>query len=143
MTTVAALQAALGVEHEVIYGYGVVGAHLSGRLRARCLRRLDEHSARRDQLALLVRRAGAIPVAARPAYALPYPVADVTSAARLAARLEDAVAGAAWDLVTASGPATAPRRLGVSTLEAAATAAGGWRVLVPGTTDPALPGQPG
>src|SRR4051812_34756375 len=143
MSTLPALQAALAAEHQVIYGYGVVGAHLRGRPRRRCLRRLDEHAALRDRLAGLVQAAGGDPVRTRPAYALPFPVTDAPSALRLAVHLEDGAAGAAWDVVVA-GPASSPTRAtGVASLLAAATWSEEWRSDGDLPPLPALPGQPG
>jgi hypothetical protein len=51
VTALAALQTALAAEHQIVYGYGVVGAHLRGQLRRWSLRRLDEHAALRDRVA--------------------------------------------------------------------------------------------
>jgi hypothetical protein len=143
MSSSRALQAALATRHAVIYGYGVAGAHLSARARRACLRRLDEHAAARDRIAVLVGAAGSTPAAASPAYALPFPVTDPTSAADLAAHLEDSVAGSAWDLVAASAAEGAARRLGIGDLAGAAAWASAWRALAGGGSDPALPGQPG
>ena len=138
----AALQAALAAEHEVVYGYGVVGSHLRGQPRRWCLRRLDEHAALRDRLAELVRAAGGEPVATRPAYALPAPVTGSDGALGLAIRLEDGAAGAAWDVV-AAGPAGGPvREAGVTALGAAATWSARWRTLAGAPAPLALPGQP-
>ena len=143
MTEVAALQAALAGEQAVVYGYGVVGAHLHGRPRHWCLRRLDEHQILRDRLADLVRTADGEPVATRPAYALPAPVTDATSASSLAVRLEDGAAGAAWDLVAASSAGSDSRATGVAALTAAATWSALWRDRADADVLPALPGQPG
>jgi len=50
MTELAALQAALGAEQAVVYGYGVVGAHLANAAEAYASARLTEHMLRRDKL---------------------------------------------------------------------------------------------
>lgn len=142
MTATGALQQALELEHQVVYGYGVVGAQLSGPPRRLAAERLAAHQLARDRLATLLRRNGRRPAPGRPAYGLPFPVTDATAALRLAAALEDAAAGAAWDLTAATGPRTTSRQLGVTALADAATAAARWRLLVPGSLDPALPGQP-
>jgi hypothetical protein len=139
VTPTQALIAALGVEHQVVYGYGAAGAHLPAAGRAEALRELDAHRLRRDQLAALVTQMGATASAAAPAYALPFPVTDATTATALCARLEDACAGAAWDLVAATSAGSAARRLGVSWLGQSAVAAANWRG---GSPVPALPGQP-
>ena len=141
MTEPDALTAAVDTENQAIYGYGLAGAHFTGRDRADALAALDTHRARRDRLASLATRQGATPPAAAAAYAPPFPVADVASARRLCAALEDACAGAAWDLVAASGPVSQSRSLAVTWLTDAAVAAARWRGAA--GSDPALPGQPG
>ena len=142
MTRLDALQAALAAEHEVVYGYGVVGAHLRAQPRQWCLRRLDGHLTLRDRLAGLVRAAGGEPVATRPAYALPAPVTDTAGALALAIRLEDGAAGAAWDVVAAGPAGGAVRETGVAALTAAATWSARWRALAGSGPAPALPGAP-
>jgi hypothetical protein len=141
VTDVEALSAAVGVENQAIYGYGLAGARLLGRERARALAALDSHRVRRDQLVAMLSRLGATPAFAPPAYAAPSPVTDATSARDLCATLEDACAGAAWDLVSSSPPASRTRSLGVGWLTDAAVAAAAWRR---GTVagNPSLPGQP-
>jgi hypothetical protein len=127
------------IEHQVVYGYGVAGGHFSGAARAAALRALDTHRLRRDQLAALVTQAGATPPAGAAAYALPFPVLDATTARSLCAALEDACAGAAWDLVAATASRSPARDLAVGWLAQSAGAAVDWREVSPG---PALPGQP-
>jgi hypothetical protein len=50
----AAAQTALAAEHAAIYGYAVVGAHLSGDERARAIAVYQAHRRRRDELARLI-----------------------------------------------------------------------------------------
>ena len=139
MTPTQALAAALGVEHQVIYGYGVAGAHLSAAARADALRELDAHRLRRDRIAALLSSArAAVPVAA-PAYALPFPVHDDASARALCSRLETGCSGAAWDLASSTYANSEARDLGVTWLTQSAVAAARWSGATPG---PALPGQP-
>jgi hypothetical protein len=138
MIQTAALAAAVTVEQQVIYGYGVAGAHLVGADRRAALAALGAHRVRRDQLAALLRPAAA-PVAA-PAYALPFPVTDPASARRLCAELEDGSAGAAWDLAAAAGPGRPARGLAVAWLADAAGRGAQWRAGQ--GTNPALPGAP-
>ncbi|GHI04477.1 hypothetical protein AQI88_37415 [Streptomyces cellostaticus] len=97
-----ALQAALAAEHAAVYGYGVVGGRIDGRRRAEARAAYDAHRARRDALVREVRDLGGEPVAASAAYALPFPVPDAASAVRLAAQLEERVAGVYSDLVRAA-----------------------------------------
>jgi hypothetical protein len=142
MTLPGALVTALSTEHQVIYGYGVVGAHLTGRPRTLCLSRLDQHFLLRDRLTALLRTESRKAPAASPAYALPFAVTNAATAARLAAQLEEGAAGAAWDLVAASAAATDVRTIAITMLAAAAVWGARWRELLPGSADPALPGQP-
>jgi hypothetical protein len=97
-----ALQAALAAEHAAVYGYGVVGGRIREERRAEVRAAYDAHRARRDALAREVRDLGGEPVAAAAGYALPFPVTDAESAGRLAAELEDRVAGVYSDLVRAA-----------------------------------------
>lgn len=139
MTPTQALAYALAVEHQVIYGYGVAGAHLNATGRGEALRELDAHRMRRDQIATMLTRARAAAPAADPAYATPFPVHDDTSARALCTRLETGCTAAAWDLVAATPSGSEARDLGVTWLAAAAVAAALWSGVSPG---PALPGQP-
>ncbi|MGC9542545.1 ferritin-like domain-containing protein [Streptomyces sp. UG1] len=100
--TVTALQAALSAEHAAVYGYGVVGGRIGEKQRSEARAAYQAHRARRDTLAREVRNLGAEPVAASAAYALPFPVPDPAAAVRLAAELEDRVAGVYSDLVRAA-----------------------------------------
>jgi hypothetical protein len=143
VTALAALQTALAAEHQIVYGYGVVGAHLRAQPRRWSLRRLDEHAALRDRFAAAVRAAAGEPAATLPAYALPFPVTDGTSALMLAVHLEDGAAGAAWDVVAAGSAGSEPRTLGVVALSAAAEWSARWRSVSDGSPLPALPGRPG
>ena len=97
-----ALQAALAAEHAAVYGYGVVGGRIREGRRSEARAAYDAHRARRDALAREVRDLGAEPAAASAAYALPFPVPDSASAVRLAAELEDRLAGVYSDLVRAT-----------------------------------------
>ncbi|RRQ82724.1 ferritin-like domain-containing protein [Streptomyces griseofuscus] len=98
-TELAAFQAALAAEHAAVYGYGVVGGRVDDRRRGEAKAAYDAHRARRDALAREVRDLGGRPVAASAAYALPFTVHDPADAVRLAARLEQRVAGVYADLV--------------------------------------------
>ncbi|MGW7570838.1 ferritin-like domain-containing protein [Streptomyces tendae] len=97
-----ALQAALAAEHAAVYGYGVVGGRIVEERRAEARTAYDAHRARRDALAREVRDLGGAPVAAAAGYALPFSVPDSAAAVRLAAELEDRVAGVYSDLVRAA-----------------------------------------
>jgi hypothetical protein len=132
----AALQAALRTEFEVIYGYGVVGAHLSGKPEDYASARLISHLQRRDKLAGMITALGATPAVSHAAYQLPYAVTGASTARRLAAHLELGAANAAWDLAAATSTRSAGRTYAVSWISDAAFSAALW-----GGTQ-ALPGQP-
>jgi hypothetical protein len=136
MTEVQALQTALAAENATVYGYGVVGARLRGTDRAYAQSALLDHLRLRDRLSALVTARGADPVAARSVYRLPFAVTDHKTARELAAHLEQAGAGAAWDLVEAGSPAGTVRSLGIAWLTDAARRAAHWGERQ------ALPGQP-
>jgi hypothetical protein len=150
MTPLAALQAALTVEHQVVYGYGIVGAHLDARAfqpsggvtRDECIERLDAHRALRDRLTTLVRGVGGRPVLSAPAYDVPFPVRSRLDAAQLGLVLENATAGAMWDLIEAAPGGSAARRLSVAELAVAARFAARWSGSAWATDTTALPGQP-
>jgi hypothetical protein len=134
-----AIHAALEIEYQIVYGYGIVGAHLRGHEQAFAADRLAAHQLLRDAL-LALDIADPQPPSARPAYRLPFPVNDATSARALAIRLEDAAAGAAWDLVATGRPRSRLRQAAVTALADVATAAARWRADAGATDDPALPG---
>jgi hypothetical protein len=133
-----ALGAALVAEHAAIYGYDVLGPHLSGGPLAQAQAAETAHRARRDDLLVRLTNAGAKPPAPSVAYALPFPVTDAASAQRLAVQLEERTA-AIWRV--ALGPtADADRKLALDALVDTALRAARWRRLTgtqPGTV--ALP----
>ncbi|MEU6687652.1 ferritin-like domain-containing protein [Streptomyces sp. NPDC046832] len=131
-----AVQAALAAEHAAVYGYGVVGGKIGDGKRAEALTAYDAHRARRDALVREVKDLGGRPVAASAGYALPFQVPDSAAAVRLAAELEDRVAGVYADLVRAAGGGR--RALAVEALREAAVRAVRWRgesVAFPGLAE--------
>ncbi|WP_326768174.1 ferritin-like domain-containing protein [Streptomyces sp. NBC_01591] len=123
--TQKAAQAALAAEHAAVYGYGVVGGRVAEGRRSEATAAYHAHRARRDALVRTVRGLGGEPVAAQAAYALPFAVPDPAAAVRLAAVLEDRVAGVYSDLVRAAeGPL---RREAADALREAAVRAVRWR----------------
>ncbi|MEV4950245.1 DUF4439 domain-containing protein [Streptomyces sp. NPDC053755] len=142
MSALDAAQAALAAEHAAVYGYGVVGGRIGPERRAEAAAAHDGHRARRDVLRRAVRDLGGEPPAAAAAYELPFPVPDTAAAVRLAAVLEDRVAGVYSDLVRAArGPL---RRDAAAALREAAVRAARWRggdVTFPGLAERA-PARP-
>ncbi|MFG2297206.1 DUF4439 domain-containing protein [Streptomyces sp. NPDC048603] len=136
----AAAQAALAAEHAAAYAYGVVGARAAAPRAAQAREAYGTHLARRDALVRTVRGLGGVPRAAEAAYRLPFDLRTPADADRLAAEIEDRVAGAYSDLVrAASGPL---RREAADALTAAAVRAARWRgvgVAFPGLTERAGP----
>ncbi|AVH95179.1 MULTISPECIES: ferritin-like domain-containing protein [Streptomyces] len=136
MSALDATQAALAAEHAAVYGYGVVGGRIGTERRAEATAAYEAHRARREVLRRAVRDLGGAPAAAAAAYALPFRVTDPAGAVRLAAVLEDRVAGVYSDLVRATeGPA---RREAAAALKEAAVRAVRWRggdVTFPGLAE--------
>jgi hypothetical protein len=132
---VAAAQAALAGVHACVYGYGVVGAHLPDGAEP-AHEALAAHRAARDDLATLITEAGATPVAALSGYALPTPVTDETTAAALAALMEDRLVALYIDLVAATDEGSA----GLRALAAREVAAAGARLARWGGEPTAFPG---
>ena len=98
--SVEALRTALAAEHAAIFGYGVVGAYLTGDTREAARQAEMMHRDRRDEAALRVQEGGGDVVAAEPAYELPFAVTDVRSAMSLAVSLEEGAAGAWRDALS-------------------------------------------
>jgi hypothetical protein len=134
-TSVAALQGALAAEHAAVYGYGVVGAMLAGTVQADARADWTAHQFARDTLASILTRLGANPVAASPAYRLPFAVTSAKSAAKLAATLEDGVTRAYLGLVAVNNPTL--RSFAAQAMQTSANRALAWS----GTTI-AFPGMP-
>lgn len=131
-----ATQAALAAEHAAVYGYGVVGGRVDRDRQDEARRAHDAHRARRDALYRAVRELGARPRAAAAAYRLPFEVPDSAAAVRLAAELEDRVAGVYADLVRATTGAR--RREAAAALREAAVRSVRWRgssVAFPGLVE--------
>lgn len=130
---VPALQAALAAENAAIFGYGVVGAHLTGSSQAAAGQDWTGHNQARDALTAMISGLGAAPAAAQASYQLPFRVHDAASATALAAYLEDGVTRAYLGLVAVSDQRL--RRYGAMAMQQAAQRAASWR----GTTQ-AFPG---
>jgi Domain of unknown function (DUF4439) len=121
----SALQTALGNEHAAVYGYGVLAVHLVGAQRTAAQNAFDTHRARRDILIGLIEAQGDKPVAAAPAYAIPFPVNNAADATRLATQLEERLGASYADVVQSSTGDT--RRTGLEWLTDSAVRAVRWR----------------
>jgi hypothetical protein len=129
-----ALSAALVAEHAAIYGYGVLGAHLSGPALTQAQQAEAAHRTRRDDLLVRLSAAGVTPPAGSVAYGLPFPVTDAESAQKLAVQLEERTA-AVWRV--ALGPTSGDqRKMALDALLDGALRAARWRRatgVTPGT----------
>jgi len=133
--TTAALQSALAAEHAAVYGYGIVGANLTGSMQAAAMTDWVAHQVARDTLEAMLRSWGSEPVPAAAAYRLPVTVRTPSQAVSLAVLLEDRVATTYLSLVALSGVSI--RQFGALQVRAAALRAAAWR----GSTVP-FPGLP-
>ena len=138
-----ALQGLLAVEHLAVYGYGLVGARLTGPALLLARECEQTHRARRDVLALRLTDRSASPVPAAAAYDLPGggDVPDAAAALGLAAQIEDQVAGAQAAAAAGSSDAEV-RTAAVTTVADAAVRAARWRLaagISPATV--AFPGR--
>lgn len=93
MSVVEVLQDCLESEHAAVYGYGVLGGRLAAVAAGPAWRKLAdaayaEHRVRRDDLAELLVRNDAVPVAAEPAYATPFDITTLSDCQRLARLIE-------------------------------------------------------
>ncbi|MEZ5092243.1 DUF4439 domain-containing protein [Nocardioides sp.] len=101
MTEVDALQSTLEAEHAAVFVFGALVGRLDATagpapaLAAALGAAYGEHRGRRDELAALIRDAGAVPVAPAPAYALPSRLSTVAQIRR-AAVLAEAAASEAY-----------------------------------------------
>ncbi len=130
----AAWQAALAAEQQAVFGYGVLGVHLSGNERDLALQCQQAHARLSDATELAIRTAGLDPVAGLADYPALYPVSDAGAARRLAVRLEDDCA-LAWRVLylraasTTVSNARALRPGAQAALTASAVRATRWRAI--------------
>jgi len=129
------LQQMLAGEHAAVYAYGVLGGRLAQGtpLQVQAGEAYIEHRARRDALVAMLRAAGAEPVPAEVAYALPAPVDVPAQARRVARQVEDRCAVLYASVVAAETGRT--RGYAVGALVDAATRGLSW-----GAEPVALPG---
>jgi hypothetical protein len=108
---------------------------LAGAAQADARADWTAHQVARDMLVTMLTRLGATPVAASPAYELPFGVTSAKSAARLAATLEEGVTRAYLGLVAVTNPVL--RTFAARAMQTSANRALAWS----GTTT-AFPGMP-
>jgi hypothetical protein len=118
------LQATLAAEQAASYGYGIVGAHLTGKAFAAASADCATHEQARDNLAKLITGLGATPNPAAVAYRLPLAVLNAADAAKLAVDLEVEVLTAYVRLVGVADPAL--RTLAARNMQSASVRAARW-----------------
>lgn len=122
---VAALQRALSAEHAAVYGYGVVGAHLTGSRRASAAADWVAHQRARDRIEAMVRSRGGQPTAAAADYRLPVTVRAPAQAVALAVIIEDRTTTTYLGLVAVASPQL--RQFAGMQVRACALRAASWR----------------
>lgn len=120
------LEELLEATHAALYGYGVLGARLDAPTRRVAQAAAGAHRGVRDELADLLRDAGAVPPSAQPAYDVA--VDGSSQALALAVTLEEGLSVRWLDLVGGTDD-VGLRRLGVDELTRAAVRATSWRLL--------------
>ncbi len=143
------LQRVLAAHHLAVFGYPVIGVHLSDSAEADRARQLEAvHRLRRDAVAgqLVGRHAEPDPAAAQ--YSPPAPVTGRAAGIDWAIRIEETSAAAYRYLigcaVRAGGQQSALRRQAMAGLAEAAQAAAYWRGLTsPDRPTTPFPGTPG
>jgi hypothetical protein len=98
-----AIQAALNAEYATIYGYGLVGSHVSGAARTRAARALTSHIQQRDQLRDALHALGSQPTPPAASYDPTTPITDSQTAVALAIAMEEQLVRA-WSLVASVSP---------------------------------------
>ncbi len=121
---IAALQATLATEQAASYGYGIVGAHLTGAAFALATADCVIHERARDDLMARITALDATPAPAAAAYRLPVNVASAADAAKLAVDLEVAVLTAYLTLVAVADPSL--RVLAATSMQKASVRAARW-----------------
>jgi len=137
------LQRVLAAQHQAVFGYPVIGVHLSDPAEVDRARQWEaSHRLRRDALAGQLLGRHADPNSAASDYSPPVPVTDRATAIGWAIRIEESVAAGYRYLlgctVRAGGEQSALRRQALAGLAEAAQAAAYWR----GLTSPDRPTTP-
>jgi hypothetical protein len=133
--SLTALQGVLAAENAAVYGYGLVGAQLSGSLYTTAQQDWTLHRASRTTVSSMITQRGGTPVPAAAAYRPPFAVNSTAAARALAALLENGLIQAHLGLVALDDAAL--RAYGAGEMQAAAIRAAFWR----GSTT-AFPGLP-
>jgi hypothetical protein len=103
MSELDSLATVLDGTEAAVFAYGLVAGRLTGAQEQRAVSLMAVHRAERDRLRARIEALGGTPGAAAAAYEQPFPVVDAASARRLAALVEDRLAGQWAGLAAASG----------------------------------------
>jgi hypothetical protein len=120
----AALQAALAAENAASYGYGIIGAHLTGSAFRASAADCVAHERARDSLTEMITARGGRPVPAAVAYRLPHVVHEPADAVALAITLERQTVRVYLSLVAAGDRAV--RAFGAEQMQGAAARQARW-----------------
>ena len=135
MSVTGAWQAALAVEHQAVFAYGLLGPRLSGTAQDLARTCAAAHATLRDTTEQSLAAAGVTPAGARGDYPALYPVDGPAAARRVAVRVEEDCASA-WRYLyavaaSASGASSlAARGAAQDALTASAVRAVQWRSQV-------------
>jgi len=105
MSELDSLALALAGTDSAVYAYGLIAARVSGEELSRAISAMTSHRMHRDLLRGRISTLGGTPPAAAAAYTPPFAVTDAASARRLAALVEDRLAGQWAGLAAASSAA--------------------------------------
>ena len=135
------LRRALAAEQAATYGYGVLGAHLSGPEQAIATANWTAHQQAAGRLSALRAARGQPAVPAAVAYRLPGQIGSAAQARSLAALIEDRVCAAYIGVVGLTEASL--REFGARQLRGCAQRAAAWRgstIAFPGLAGPQLTG---
>lgn len=136
----AALFDAVGTEHAVIYGYGLVSAHSTPAENDLVAAAMAEHRERREAAIAMLTARGVDPPLPAAGYQLPSQLDNPTDAANLAVRMEEDSA-VAWRAVLERATTAEQRTFAVTALTQAAVTGARWnRVLGVSPVTAAFPG---
>ncbi|WP_206490478.1 ferritin-like domain-containing protein [Rhodococcus sp. KRD162] len=133
---------ALDAEYAAVFAYGVVAAFSNSSRAELVASNTAAHRARRDATIDALQAASvAVPEPAA-AYAVPFPVTDAVSAARLAVQAETDTS-VAWRSLIERSQSGAAREMGVQALTESAVRLATWQQILGVTpSSTAFPGQP-
>ncbi len=133
---------ALDAEYAAVFAYGVVAAFSNSSRAELVASNTAAHRARRDATIDALQAASvAVPEPAA-AYAVPFPVTDAVSAARLAVQAETDTS-VAWRSLIERSQSGATREMGVQALTESAVRLATWQQILGVTpSSTAFPGQP-